>query len=88
MILHYALQKYCVMPNTDCVKQSCSNLVCGVLKVKDVCSIKMIPIREGSSELHVCFVSSCKYTHCVVHQLFWLHDTLLCVLILAMNKIN
>ena len=37
----------------DCSKQSCSNLVYGVLKVEDICSIKMIAIQEGSTELHM-----------------------------------
>ena len=36
-----------------CITQSCSHLECGVLKVEGACSIKMIPIQEGSTELCV-----------------------------------
>jgi len=63
-----------------CAKQSCLNLVCGVLW--RVFALRKWFREHGATyvwKLH--FSSSCKYTHGVAPQLTWMHDTLPCVLI-------
>jgi len=37
-----------------CVRNSCINLVCEVLKVVGICSTKMIPVQKENTELRMC----------------------------------
>ena len=63
----------------NCIRQSCPNLVCGVLKVEEICSVRMIPIQEGSTELCIrenCILFLLVYTHGMAYWFSWPHDTL------------
>ena len=64
----------------ECLKQFSSNLVCGLLVVKDISTSKIVLFRKDSIELQIMFSSSCQYSHGIVCQLE-LHDILPCVLI-------
>jgi len=75
-----------------CIGQSCLNLVCGVLTVEGVCTMKKTLVQQGSTELRMlenCVLVLPADILTVWHAGFtWPHDTLLCVLIYCVTSIS
>ena len=56
--------------------------------VAGVCSIKMIPFQNESTELCMHKNCTCKCTDGVARQLSWLHETSPCVLIILVDVVH